>query len=161
MGCDGRHASSMSNGLWGQHLWSGGCHFCKRGAAGCAPVIGASHCSASPVKFMESRLRPIKVHNLEEHEALGPSLRATLSLYNQNDSCVRILGTKSVGVGLHQDCPLSTILFVIFINRISSHSRGEESVQIGNLCRLPDFLHQNMTSSMHLGSLQQDLKWLR
>ncbi len=38
-----------------------------------------------------------------------------------------------MGVGLHQGCPLSLILFVIFMDRISSRSRGEESVLYGDL----------------------------
>ena len=38
-----------------------------------------------------------------------------------------------VGVGLCQCCPLSTILFVIFMDRISRRSRGEESAWFGNL----------------------------
>jgi len=52
-------------------------------------------------------------------------------------SCVRILGTKSskfsAGVGLHQGCPFSQILFVIFMDRMSRRGRGEESVRFGDL----------------------------
>jgi len=64
-------------------------------------------------------------------------VRGIRSLYKQSESCVRILGTKSstfsVGVGLHQGCPLSQILFVIFMDRISRRIRGEESVRFGDL----------------------------
>jgi len=66
---------------------------------------------------------------LQEYGVPGPLVRAIRSLYEQSARCVRILGTKSstfsVGVGLHQGCPLSPILFVIFMDRISRRSRGE------------------------------------
>ena len=54
-----------------------------------------------------------------------------------SERCIRIIGTKSdlfsVGVGLCQGCPLSPILFVIFMDRISRCSRQEERVQFGDL----------------------------
>ncbi len=71
-----------------------------------------------------------------EYGVQGLSLRAIWSLYSLSESCVCILGTKSnmfsVGVGL-LDCPLSQILFVIFMDRISRPSRWEESVWFGDL----------------------------
>ena len=110
---------------------------------------------------------------LREYGVPGSLLRAIRSLYNQSDSCVRILGTKSntflVGVGLCQGCPLSPILFVIFMDRISRHSRGEESVRFRDL-RIASLLFADdmvlLASSdcdlQHaLGGLQPSMKWLR
>ena len=74
---------------------------------------------------------------LREYGVRGALLRAIQSLYAQSESCVRILGSKSdsfpVGVGLCQGCSLSPILFVIFMDRISRRSRGEEGLQFGVL----------------------------
>jgi len=72
---------------------------------------------------------------LQEYGVMGPLLQAIQSLYNCNESCVCILGSKSdsVDVGLHQGCPLSPILFVIFMDRISRCSWGKESVWFGDL----------------------------
>ena len=46
-------------------------------------------------------------------------------------------GNKSdlfpVRVGLHLGCPLSPILFIIFMDRISRHSQGVEGVRFGDL----------------------------
>ena len=74
---------------------------------------------------------------LREYGVPGSLLRAIRSLYSRSESCVRILGTKSssfpVSVGLRQGCTLSPILFLIFMDRISRRSRGEEGVQYGGL----------------------------
>ena len=72
---------------------------------------------------------------LREYGVRGSLLRAIQSLYSQSESCVRILGSKSdlfqVGVGLHQGCALSPILYVIYIDRISRCSCGMEGLQVG------------------------------
>ena len=74
---------------------------------------------------------------LREYGVRGTLLRAIQSLYNQSESCVRVLGSKSdsfpVGVGLRQGCALSPILFVIFMDRISRRSRGGEGIRLGEL----------------------------
>ncbi|KAI3369149.1 hypothetical protein L3Q82_026109 [Scortum barcoo] len=69
----------------------------------------------------------------------GPLLRAVRSLYNDRSrSLVRIAGSKSdlfpVDVGLRQGCPLSPVLFIIFMDRISrrSHERGRRESRFGN-----------------------------
>ena len=52
-------------------------------------------------------------------------------------SLVRIAGSKSdvfpVRVGLHEGCPLSPILFIIFMDRISRCSQCVEGVWFGDL----------------------------
>ncbi|KAK3528573.1 hypothetical protein QTP70_003741 [Hemibagrus guttatus] len=73
---------------------------------------------------------------LWEYGVRGPLLRAVLSLYNQSRSLVRIASCKSdlfpVHVGLRQGCPLSPVLFIVFMDRISRRSQGLEGVQFGD-----------------------------
>ena len=63
-------------------------------------------------------------------------LQGFRSLYSQSKSCVSIFGTRpnsfTVPVGLHQGCPLSLILFEIFMDRLLRCSRGEKDVWFGN-----------------------------
>ncbi|KAK0139279.1 LINE-1 reverse transcriptase [Merluccius polli] len=74
---------------------------------------------------------------LREYGVSDPLIRAVRSLYDRCQSLVRITGNKSdlfpVRVGLRQGCPLSQILFIIFMDRISRHSQGVEGVRFGDL----------------------------
>lgn len=66
-----------------------------------------------------------------------------------------------MGVILLQGCPLSQILFVILMDRISRHSQGVESVQYGNL-KIVSLLFADdvvLFASM-LHDLQHTLGWL-
>ncbi len=73
---------------------------------------------------------------LREYGVRGPLLRAVRSLYDRSRSLVRIAGSKSdlfpVHVGLQQGCPLSPVLFIIFMDRISRRSQGPEGVGFGD-----------------------------
>ncbi|KAK3564038.1 hypothetical protein QTP86_006949 [Hemibagrus guttatus] len=73
---------------------------------------------------------------LWEYGVRGPLLRAVQSLYNRSRSLARIASCKSdlfpVHVGLRQGCPLSPVLFIVFMDRISRHSQGLEGVRFGD-----------------------------
>uniref|UniRef100_A0A671XIN0 Reverse transcriptase domain-containing protein n=1 Tax=Sparus aurata TaxID=8175 RepID=A0A671XIN0_SPAAU len=73
---------------------------------------------------------------LREYGVGGPLLRAVRSLYDRSRSLVRIAGSKSdlfpVHVGLRQGCPLSPVLFIIFMDRISRRSHGPEGIWFGS-----------------------------
>ncbi|KAK3538621.1 hypothetical protein QTP86_008833 [Hemibagrus guttatus] len=73
---------------------------------------------------------------LWEYGVCGPLLRAVRSLYNRSRSLVRIASCMSdlfpVHVGLRQGCPLSLVLFIVFMDRISRHSQGLEGVRFGD-----------------------------
>ncbi len=72
---------------------------------------------------------------LWEYGVRGLQLRAARSLYDQSRSLVRIAGSKSdlfpVHVGLRQGYPLSPVLFIVFMDRIS-RSQGPEGVRFGD-----------------------------
>ncbi|KAK3561338.1 hypothetical protein QTP86_030637 [Hemibagrus guttatus] len=71
-----------------------------------------------------------------EYGVHGPLLRAVQSLYNQSRSLFQIASCKSdlfpVHVGLRQGCPLSRVLFIVFMDRISRRSHGLEGVWFGD-----------------------------
>ena len=72
---------------------------------------------------------------LREYWVDGSLLRAIQSLYQRSGSLVRVAGSKSdlfpVRVGLCQGCPLSPVLFIVFMDRISRRSRVGEGVEFG------------------------------
>ncbi|KAK3543034.1 hypothetical protein QTP70_008748 [Hemibagrus guttatus] len=73
---------------------------------------------------------------LWEYGVRGPLLRAVQSLYNRSRSLVHIASCKSdlfpVHVGLRQGCPLSPVLFIVFMDRIFRRSQGLEGVRFGD-----------------------------
>uniref|UniRef100_A0A3B3QL96 Reverse transcriptase domain-containing protein n=1 Tax=Paramormyrops kingsleyae TaxID=1676925 RepID=A0A3B3QL96_9TELE len=83
---------------------------------------------------------------LREYGVRGPLLWAIWFLYERSRSLVCIAGNKSdvfpVRVGLRQGCPLSSVLFIIFMDRISRRSQGVEGVQFGGL-RIASLLFAN------------------
>ncbi|KAK3557953.1 hypothetical protein QTP86_003870 [Hemibagrus guttatus] len=104
------------------------------------PVLKGSCEFAQPVnmcfvdleKAFDHVPRGILWEVLWEYGVRGPLLRAVRSLYNRSRSLVRIASCKSdlfpVHVGLRQGCPLSPVLFIVFMNRISRRSQGLEGV---------------------------------
>uniref|UniRef100_A0A3P9GYB4 Reverse transcriptase domain-containing protein n=1 Tax=Oryzias latipes TaxID=8090 RepID=A0A3P9GYB4_ORYLA len=73
---------------------------------------------------------------LWEYGVRGALLRAVRSLYDRSRSLVRIACSKSdlfpVHVGLWQGCPLSPVLFIVFMDRISRRSQGPEGIWSGD-----------------------------
>ena len=74
---------------------------------------------------------------LREYGVLDPLIGAVRCLFDRCQSLVRIAGSKSdtfpVRVGLRQGCPLSPILFIIFMDSISRRSQGIEGVRFGEI----------------------------
>uniref|UniRef100_A0A6Q2ZFL9 ribonuclease H n=1 Tax=Esox lucius TaxID=8010 RepID=A0A6Q2ZFL9_ESOLU len=93
-------------------------------------------CFVDLEKAFDCAPRGILWRVLREYGVLGPLLIAVRSLYDRSRSLVRIAGSKSdlfpVHVGLRQGCPLSPVLFVIYMDRISRRSQGPEGVRFGD-----------------------------
>uniref|UniRef100_A0A8C6P1M8 Reverse transcriptase domain-containing protein n=1 Tax=Nothobranchius furzeri TaxID=105023 RepID=A0A8C6P1M8_NOTFU len=74
---------------------------------------------------------------LQEYGVPGHLIWVVRSLYDRCQSLVRIAGSKSgslpVRVGLRQGYPLSPILFITFMDRISRRSQGVEGIHFGGL----------------------------
>ncbi len=114
-----------------------------QGAGGCMGV-----CPTNPHVFcgfgegfrLCPSCRPVGV--LWEYGVRGLLLRAARSLYDRSRSLVHIAGSKSdlfpVHVGLRQGCPLSLVLFIIFMDRISRFSQVPQNLI------LPMFLGQHL-----------------
>ncbi|KAK3542751.1 hypothetical protein QTP70_001881 [Hemibagrus guttatus] len=108
------------------------------------PVLKGSWEFAQPVhmcfvdleKACDRVPRGILWEVLWEYGVRGSLLRAVWSLYNRSRSLVRIASCKSdlfpVHVGLRQGCPLSPVLFIVFMDRISRRSQGLEGVRFGD-----------------------------
>ncbi|KAK3526805.1 hypothetical protein QTP70_033550 [Hemibagrus guttatus] len=108
------------------------------------PVLEGSWEFAQPVhmcfvdleKAFDHVPRGILWEVLWEYGVRGPLLRAVRSLYNRSRSLVRIASCKSdlfpVHVGLRQGCPLSPVLFIVFMDRISRRSQGLEGDRFGD-----------------------------
>ena len=91
--------------------------------------------------------------------------KAVCSLYERCQSFVRNADSKTdsflVRVGLCQGCPLSQILFIIFMDRISRCSQGNEGVWFGDLkSRSLLFADDMVMSASSVRNLRLSLEWV-
>jgi len=113
--------------------WGCGPHFQKVGPEGCTTNYQGITLLSIPGKLFQcwkgGSVRLSTVDNrvprwilwglLPEYGVPGPLLQAIRSLYNQSESYSRYKVKHVLSVGLCQGCPLSPILFVTFMDRIS------------------------------------------
>ncbi|KAK3562387.1 hypothetical protein QTP86_033524 [Hemibagrus guttatus] len=107
---------------------------------GCSRVCGSlpnqSTCFVDLEKAFDRVPCGILWEVLWEYGVRGPLLRAVRSLYNRSRSLVCIASCKSdlfpVHVGFQQGCPLSPVLFIVFMDRISRRSQRLEGVWFGD-----------------------------
>ena len=96
---------------------------------------------------------------LREYGLDGFLLQAIQSLYCRSRSLVRIAGNKSdpfpVRIGLHSGYLLSSVLFLIFMDRNSRHSQVMERVRIPSLL-FGDYMVLLASSN---SDLQFPLRW--
>lgn len=95
---------------------------------------------------------------IHEYGVCSP-LKPIRSLYDWSRSGVHIAGIKSdpflVHVGLRQSCPLSPVLFIIFMYIISRRSQGPGGLQFGN-DRISNLIFTDYV--VHLASTSQNLQ---
>ncbi|TWW66932.1 hypothetical protein D4764_20G0009640 [Takifugu flavidus] len=98
---------------------------------------------------------------LREYGVEDPWIRAIQSLYRRSRSLVWIASCKSdsfpVRVGFRQGCPLSTVLFITFMDRISRRSQGVEGVEFSGRKIL---LLLFMDDVVLLAPLSRDLQYM-
>ncbi|GAA6083977.1 receptor-type tyrosine-protein phosphatase F-like, partial [Tachysurus ichikawai] len=98
---------------------------------------------------------------LWEYGVRGPLLRAVRSLYDRSRSLDRIAGSKSdlfpVHAGLRQGCPLSPVLFIIYMDRISRRSRGPEGVRFGDH-RISSLLFRSLRDRVRSSVTREELR---
>ena len=128
--------------------------------AGSWRVHGSSPmCFVDLAKVFDRVPRGVLWGVLQEYGVPDPLIGAVRSLYDRCQSLVCIAGSKldlfPVRVGLHQGCPLSRILFIIFMDRISRRSQGAEGVRFGDL-RIRSLLFAD--DVVMLASLGRDLQ---
>ena len=94
-------------------------------------------CFVDPEKAYDRVPQDILWGLLWEYGVNALLLRAIRTLYRWSQSLVRIAGSKSdsfqVRIGLPQGFPLSPVLFIIVMDRISRRSQAVERVKFGGL----------------------------